>query len=129
MGMETTVYPRVGSDRDSAVTAPALALAAPLAPAYAADVAAGDAVELPLVPPVFSGGIVPPPFGLLDEQPVRASEPASRPTPRTLATRQRPDRPTRERVTREHLHDQAEHNLPAQQELLDSTRQITTASR
>ena len=30
---------------------------------------------------------------------------------------------------KKHLHDQAEHNLPAQQEPLDSTRQITGKSR
>ena len=77
---------------------------------------ADDAVEPPPAPAVLSGGIVPPPFGLPDEQPARASEPASTPTPRTLATRRRPDRRMRERVMRMHLHDQAEHSPPAQQE-------------
>ena len=125
--METTVYPRSGSDRDSAVTAPALA--APLAPADAPPEADAGPVEPLLAPAVLRGGIVPPPFGLLDEHPARASEAASAPAPRALATRRRPDRPTRERVTREHLHDQAEHNPPAQQQPHDSTRHITTTSR
>ena len=125
--METTVYPRLGSDRDSAVTAPALA--APVAATDAPPEAGADAVEPTLVPAVFRGGIVPPPFGLLDAQPARASEPASTPAPSALATRQRPDRRTRERAMRKHLHNQAERDPPAQQELLDSTRKITTKSR
>ena len=84
-GMETTVYPRVGSDRDSAVTAPALA--APLALADAPPEAAGAVVDAALAPAVLRGGIVPPPFGLLDEHPASASEAASAPAPRALATR------------------------------------------
>ena len=94
MGMETTVYPRVGSDKDSAVTAPALA--ALLAPADAPPEADADADEPPLAPAVLSGGIVPPPFGLPDEHPTRANEPTSTPAPRALATRRRSDRRMRE---------------------------------
>ena len=119
LGMETTVYPRVGSDKDSAVTAPALA--APLAPAGPADVAAGDAEEPPLAPAVLSGGTVPPPLGLPDEHPTSANEAASTPAPRAPATRPRPGKRMRERATRKHLHNQAEHSHPAQQQPLDPT--------
>ena len=83
--METTVYPRVGSDKDSAVTAPALA--APLAPADAPPEADAHSYEPLPEPVVLSGGIVPPPFGLPDEHPTRANEPTSSPTPSALATR------------------------------------------
>ena len=83
--METTVYPRAGSDRDSAVTAPALA--APLAPADAPPEADADADEPVPEPAVLNGGTVPPPFGLPDEHPTRANEPTSSPTPSALATR------------------------------------------
>ena len=81
--METTVYPRSGSDIDSGVTGPVLA--ALLTPGEAegpADVVAlADALD-PLAA-VFSGGtVVLPPFGLLDEHPTRASEAASAPAPR-----------------------------------------------
>ena len=74
------------------------------------DLVAADAVEPPLAPAVLTGGIVPPPFGLLDEHPTRASEAASAPAPRAVAARRRPDRRMRERVMRKHLHDQAEHS-------------------
>ena len=62
------------------------------------DLVAADAVEPPLVPAVLSGGIVPPPFGLLDEHPTRTNEPASTPAPSAPTTRRRPDRHNRERA-------------------------------
>ena len=88
-GMETTVYPRSGSDRDSAVTAPALAV--PLAPADAPPVAADEDVEpLPALA-LFIVGMVPPSFGLLDEHPTRAragQHTRTQRTHHTTATRQ-----------------------------------------
>ena len=86
--METTVYPRSGSDIDSGVTGPVLAaLLTPGEAEGSADVVAlADALD-PLAA-VFSGGtVVLPPFGLLDEHPASTRHPASTAVPATPANR------------------------------------------
>ena len=86
--METTVYPRSGSDIDSGVTGPvpAALLAPGDAEAPADAVAPADALD-PLAA-VFGGGtVVLPPFGLLDEHPASTRHPASTAVPATPANR------------------------------------------